>query len=186
MSAPLVKLIGLAGVAGAGKDAAAEHLWRCHGFHRYALAQPLRDMLSALMAGTGVDMRAWMVERSLKEQPIPGIDISYRVLAQTLGTEWGRALDSELWLRIAAMRLGLPQRPRYPRIVITDVRFPGEAAWVQALGGQVWRLDRLQAEAVNPHISEQLIREIHADAAIDNSGSFAELYRQLDFQVGTL
>lgn len=186
MSAPRFQLIGLAGVAGAGKDEAAEHLRRCHGFHRYAFAQPLRDMLSALMAGTGVDMRAWMGDRSLKERPIPGIERSYRVLAQTLGTEWGRGLDPELWLRIAALRLGLPHQPRYPRIVITDVRFPGEAAWIHALGGQVWRLDRPQAEAVNPHVSEQLIHQIHADAAIDNGSSFADLYRQLDFQVGTL
>lgn len=186
MTAPRFQLIGLAGVAGAGKDAAAEHLWRQHGFSRYAFAQPLRDMLGALMQGTGIDMRAWMNERGLKERPIPGIEQSYRVLAQTLGTEWGRQLDGALWVRIAALRLGLPAQPRFPRIVITDVRMPNEAEWIQSLGGQVWRLDRPQAEPVNPHSSEQLIGQICADAAIDNGSTFGELYRQLDWQVGTL
>lgn len=186
MNAPRFVLVGLAGVAGSGKDVAGEHLQRYHGFTRYAFANPIRDMLHALMQHSGIDMRAWSEERSLKEQPIPGIEQSYRRLAQTLGTEWGRTLDATLWLRIAGLRLGLPHQPRSPRMVITDVRMPNEAAWIQAMGGQVWRIDRPTAAPVAKHSSEQLIGEIRADAAIDNSSSFRRLYEQLDWQVGTL
>lgn len=186
MTAPRFQLVGLAGLAGVGKDAAGEHLFRRHGFTKYAFANPIRDMLHALMQHSGIDMRAWSEDRGLKELPIPGVEQSYRRLAQTLGTEWGRELDSTLWLRIAALRLGLPHQPRSPRMVITDVRMPNEAAWIQSMGGQVWRLDRAQAAPVHPHSSEQLLDQIQADAAIDNSSSFGRMYEQLDWQVGTL
>ena len=64
-------------------------------------------MLEALLTECGLDY-AHCFEPGLKEQPIPGLQRSYRELAQTLGTEWGRQLQGEdFWLRCAGLCTGL-------------------------------------------------------------------------------
>lgn len=181
MTAPDPLIVGLCGPAGVGKDTAADYLVHHQGFVRYAFADPLRDMIEALLVSAGLDY-AYIYERHLKEQPIPGLDISYRQLAQTLGTEWGRGLTEDLWLRLAALNLGLPLAPVHDRIVITDVRFPNEAAWVESHQGRVVRIFR-SSDAVRPHISEQLVEAIKPWTHIDNTGHLDELHQQLDEMV---
>lgn len=172
-------IIGLMGLAGAGKDTAADHLEAVHGFARYAFADPMRTMLEAMLVDAGLDY-AYMYEPALKEQPIPGIGHSYRHLAQTLGTEWGRQqLGTDFWLNLAGLNLGLPHAPIHDRIVITDVRFPNEAAWIQQHGGKVLRIQRNTAP-VRSHISEQLMTEIEPWATVDNFGPVEHLHAQLD------
>lgn len=178
--APL--LIGLTGLAGTGKDTVADRLCSAHGFERHAFAEPLRDMLTALLTGAGIDY-AHLFERHLKEQPVPHIGISGRRLMQTLGTEWGRTLDPDLWVRTAAITLGLHDMPNstpiHDRIVITDVRFPNEAAWIESLGGRVVRVTR-PAPEVAAHVSEQHINQLPCTLAIDNTGTLADLHEQVD------
>lgn len=178
-------IIGLAGNAGVGKDTAAAYLQQRHHFEPFAFATPLRAMLEALLAECGLD-HAYLYEPHLKAVAIPGLGLSYRELAQTLGTEWGRALDPDLWTRAAGLCLGLPANPIHDRIVLSDVRFPNEAHWVASQGGVIVRLHRQQAGAVRAHISEQLLDEIQPWACIDNSGSIAELHHQLDALIARL
>lgn len=174
---PLV--IGLAGRAGSGKDTAAAYLSSCHAFERYAFAEPMRDMLEQMLIAAGLDY-AYLFEPHLKERPIPGIDVSYRHLAQTLGTEWGRKLIGEdFWLRLADCALGFPDSPIHDRIVVSDVRFPNEADWVRKRGGIVVRIDR-EVAPVRDHISEQLLDQIEPFRRIDNTGSIDQLTEQLD------
>ncbi len=177
-------IIGLCGSAGVGKDTAASYLEQAHGFVTYAFADPLRNMLEALLVEAGLDY-AYIYERHLKEQPIPGLGLSYRHLAQTLGTEWGRALADDFWLRLAALNLGLPAAPIHDRIVITDVRFPNEAAWVEQHQGRVVRIFRPVA-AVRAHTSEALVDQIVPWARIDNTGTVDQLHEQLDAMVAAL
>lgn len=172
-------IIGLMGPAGAGKDTAADHLEAVHGFVRYAFADPMRTMLEAMLVDAGLDY-AYIHEPSLKEQPIPGIGFSYRHLAQTLGTEWGRnQVAPDFWLRLAALNLGLPNEPIHDRIVITDVRFPNEAAWLKQHGGLVLRIQRDTAP-VRSHISEQLMASIEPWSCVENNGAVEDLHAQLD------
>lgn len=178
-------IVGFSGPAGVGKDTAADHLVRAHGFHRFAFADPLREMLFALLEQAGVD-HAWATEPHLKEQPIPGLGVSYRHLAQTLGTEWARQqLGADFWLRVASMALGLSgagghvTAPIHDRIVIPDVRFPDEAAWITAQGGVVIRISR-PVPGVRPHISEQLLDHIEPWAVVPNHGPITELHHRLD------
>lgn len=182
-------VIGLCGAAGAGKDTAADYLCEHAGFVRYAFAEPLRNMLELMLTEAGIDY-AWVHERALKEQPIPGLGISYRRLAQTLGTEWGRqTLHADFWLALAELHLGLhggpTAAPVHDRIVITDVRFPNEAAWVARRGGVVVRVQR-PAPAVAAHVSEAHAAHLAAWLTLDNSGSVAALHDQLDAMLDAL
>lgn len=171
-------LIGLAGRAGAGKSTVSFHLEDKHDFEPVAFAAPIQAMIFALFNESGID-GAWCVERELKELP-SAIGPSYRELAQTLGTEWGRQLmGKEFWLRIALRKLQLA-RQHEADVVISDVRFANEAEWLRAQGGVLVRIDRRNASAVRDHASEREGDTIAADHVIDNNGSLAVLHDQID------
>lgn len=184
-------LIGITGAAGAGKDTAANRLCHHHSFERDSFAEPLRDMLTALMVGHQIDY-AHLFERELKEQPIPGLgaDISGRRLMQTLGTEWGRnTLHPDIWVRLAALRLGLDRLPYtspvHDRIVITDVRFPNEAEWINRMGGHVIRIER-DTDPVAHHMSEWYYGDIKCIATLHNNAGIDWLHDQVDEIATTL
>lgn len=171
MTKPL--LIGLTGLAGSGKDTVREMLEQDHDFDGIAFADPIRDMLGALLDSMEVS-RAWMVARDLKEQDIPQLGVSYRKMAQALGTEWGRALNSNMWLDIAAAKIGVCGQYGNPGVVISDVRFANEADWIKSQGGVIWKILRPGVEPVREHVSEQLT-ELPYDYVIDNHGTIDNL-----------
>ena len=177
-------LIGLCGPAGSGKDTAADHLVREYGFVRASFAEAPRSMLEALLSHINAD-HAYLYEPRLKPQPIPVLGTSYRQLMQTLGTDWARnMLDADIWLRVLARHLGLDvDQPVHDRIVVTDIRYPNEAAWLKQHGGHLVGIQRPDAPAVRPHTSEQHFNALHAaaDTTIVNSSSqLAGLHSLLD------
>ena len=171
-------LIGLTGYAGSGKDT-TRALLEEHGFIGLAFANPIRSMLRTLLAGSGIS-DAWMDERELKEQVIPQLGVSYRHMAQTLGTEWGRSLQPDLWLRLAdAFMAEITESSNKSHFVISDVRFANEAAWVRERGGVIWRINRPQAAPVRPHQSEIEIDSVEIDRTLHNTGSIDKLREQV-------
>ena len=178
-------LLGLTGPAGAGKSVAASYLEERWAFVALAFADPLRDMIGTLLSHVDVD-GAWMVERSLKELPVNVIGASYRTLAQTLGTEWGRrCVHEDLWLRIAEYRVNQALH-HGDHVVLTDVRFPNEAAWLRAAGGTLVRIEREGIEPVRAHESEQHHATLQADHVLPNHSSLAALEHRLDALVDAL
>lgn len=166
-------LIGLTGYAGTGKDTVRELLEEL-GFVGFALADPIRAMVRKLLTSSGVST-AFMDDRALKEACIPALGVSYRQLAQTLGTEWGRGLQPDFWLRIAASYVTDLEWSGGSHFVVSDVRFSNEAEWVRARGGVIWRVHRNQAEPVRSHISESGVDLIKPDWTIHNNGTLADL-----------
>jgi hypothetical protein len=172
-------LIGLAAPAGAGKDTVGGYLEDQYSFCALGFADPLRDMLGALLQNIDVD-GAWMVERSLKEERMAVIGRSYRELAQSLGTEWGRhTVRQDLWVRIAAHRVA-QIHALGSNAVLTDVRYQNEADWITAQGGTLVRIYREDAQPVRLHSSEQLLHCIECDHELHNNGSKATLFEQVD------
>jgi hypothetical protein len=169
----MTKIIGLTGLAGSGKDTVAKILVREHNFAGVAFADPIRAMLGALLFRVGAD-GSWMTDRELKERPTPVVGVSYRELAQTLGTEWGRAINPDFWVNIAGDRIERLIGAGCS-IVISDVRFPNEVEWIRARGGEVWHIAREQVDPVREHVSEEHIAELPCDLVIDNSGTLEEL-----------
>lgn len=170
------KLIGLAGLAGAGKDTVRDMLENEHDFTGLAFADPIRDMLGALLADNGFSTK-WMFERPLKEQPIDGLGLSYRHLAQTLGTEWGRQQRPDFWLRIAQSRIERHRKTGARKFVVSDVRFVNEAEWIRAQGGEVWLIKRPGVAAVRDHESERQVADIVADRVIKNYTTLEDLWK---------
>ena len=174
-------LIGLTGPAGSGKDTAALYLAERYGFVDVAFADPLREMACVLCDHAGIDY-AWVTEPSLKNQEIPGLGFSARQFMQRVGTEAVRSLDPNAWVTALARHIGLGGglHPVGDRIVITDVRFPNEAAWLKLQGGYLLRLKRDSAGLHTNHESERYIDALEAELDIDNNGTLHQLHTRLD------
>lgn len=173
-----MKIVGLTGLAGSGKDTVASMLCITQGFVQIALADPLRAGLTAMFGVTDEQL----ADRTLKEQPIDWIGQSPRGLLQTLGTEWGRHhVASDIWLRVAEQRIAALRRSppclHIAGVVVSDIRFGNEAAWIRAQGGEVWQILRPGAEGLAPataaHESE---RGLLGDLVIFNSGTLDDLF----------
>jgi len=173
----LPSLIGLTGPAGSGKDTAARYLEQAHGYRIVSFAAPIRAMLGGLLGYVG-EHSGWMTERELKEQPIPGIGRSYRELAQTLGTEWGRnVLGTEFWLDLLATHC---TRRGGTHFVVTDVRFPNELQLLRAADGVIWQLLRHGIGPVRDHVSESALGAAEPDACLLNSGTAEQLHERIE------
>jgi hypothetical protein len=144
-----MKLYAFAGPAGSGKTTCANLLVQ-EGFQRVSFARILKDMLATM----GFPEPKTLAE---KEQVIEAIGKSYRQLAQTLGTEWGRKMvHDNIWVALTMIRLE-PGKS----YVIDDLRFENEATAVRTMGGAVIHIKGRKgtmAAATTGHASEAGIR----------------------------
>lgn len=177
-------LIGLTGRANSGKSTVAAFLEDEFAFEIVAFADPIVDMIGALFNAAGVD-GAWMAERALKEQPTT-LGFSYRHLAQTLGTDWGRfMLAPDFWLRVMGHKLSGPHLQQLD-VVVSDVRFPNEADFITARGGVVVRVVRDMRYQTRGHVSEAYTDDLPVTTELLNLGSKATLLDQVARMVDTL
>lgn len=172
-------LIGLHGLARTGKDTAANYLAHHYAFMAYAFAMPLKTALQLMFSLTEEQLNG-----ALKEVPLANIGKSPRELMQLLGTEWGRHLvHNDLWLLLARQQIDnvLSMNNEWIQgFVISDVRFENEAKWLRDQGGVVVHLQRPDAVAVNPHVSEAGVAVHDNDFVIHNDADLHHLYTQLD------
>ena len=141
---PVPRLLALTGPKGVGKTTYAKQL-KNYDDTLLSFADPIRWMLEGVVPDDGY-------LNDLKEEPVPGWrGLTGRRLLQTLGTEWGRELDPDFWVRIARKRI----EEDTGRIIFDDLRFPNEAMMVRDMGGEVWALRRSGFEAAaDAHVSE--------------------------------
>lgn len=116
-------IIGFTGAAGSGKDTAADYLVSEYEFTKVSFAAILKNMLS--VAGLPEP-----TNRDDKEKNVEGFDFTWREAAQTLGTEWGRSLDENIWVKLTMAKLD-PNK----NYVFSDVRFDNEAEAIRDAGG---------------------------------------------------
>ncbi|MFB9716950.1 hypothetical protein [Arthrobacter methylotrophus] len=83
----------------------------------------------------------------------------------------------DIWVQLLARRVA-EDRPR--AVVITDVRFNEEAAWITANGGSIVEITRPGIAAVNGHISEAGIDRKYIVNTISNDGTIDDLADALD------
>lgn len=167
---PEPKLIGLAGPARSGKDTVAGLLKQAFPVKTVAFADPIRAMLAA-----GFGFNEQHFNGPLKEVKVEWIGKSYRQMAQTLGTEWGRnCVNENLWVLAAYERVKQFHAEGY-HAVITDVRFENEAAFVRNNGGVVWHIRRDGIQKVAEHSSEAGLTVYPQDVLISNNGTLEDL-----------
>ena len=188
-----MKPIALCGAAGAGKDTVADML----PARKLAFADALyREVTEAW----GVEQHVLRC-RETKETPAPTLCVnacsdddfvefaldehchstaipwvnhprSPRQILQWWG-DYRRAQDPDYFVNAA--RFDLLDGPPGPA-VITDVRFPNEAAMVRQLGGQIWQVKRPGYEAGGTgHASDTDGSEFGPDRVVVNSESLEDL-----------
>jgi len=186
-----MRLLGLMGLAGAGKDTVADILVTLAPMDRRAFADALRIEIADAF---GIDVRV-LQDRALREKPLSQLalsrcsDLGFIVWAKELYREpsvsprrimrrwgdWRRWQRADYWLtraeqaRVAAIFDG------HQAQLWTDVRYPNEANWVRSRGGMLWRIVRPGLEQDRSHDSETAADRIEADATILNAGSLDEL-----------
>lgn len=141
---------------GAGKSTVAKHLAADRDTHVLSFAEPIKQMIYAMIIATGMDKDTAKrhVWGDLKEEVVPGLGVTSRRLQQTLGTEWGReVIDPDLWANI-----GLSKADRLTAdgdmVFFDDMRFPNEALKIKDRGGFLVRVVRPGAVLTEPHASE--------------------------------
>ncbi|MEU3729994.1 hypothetical protein AB0E81_11375 [Streptomyces sp. NPDC033538] len=176
--------IGIIGRARAGKDTAGKWLVDNRGYRRVAFADALKEAalrvdpiiiadaypfhdgpvrLGQMVAGMG-----W--ERAKDENP------EVRRLLQELGAAV-RAIDEDFWLR-AAMKKVMEANDDGVPCVITDVRYPNEAASLRRAGFHLLHIDRPGVPQMD-HASENSLTAADADWAIVNDGSLHDFHNDL-------
>ena len=123
-----------------------------------------------------------------------GSQITNRKFLQLFGTEVGRAIDPDIWVKalMAEYDAGCFQNVEYgqtesgetvpigvtsyePRWCITDVRFPNEAEAIKARNGILIRVNR-NTGVVDNHASETALDDYGKfNYTIDNNGSLLDL-----------
>lgn len=177
MTTPL-QIIALTGLAGTGKDTAADILVTHCGFTKLAFADALR---SEVQAAFNVPAEL-LTRRDLKEMPTAELALvecddmgligalvraamaastraldyawieaprSPRQILQWWGTEYRRAQRINYWLELLRDRIRqLHALDGRSRFVVTDCRFENEADLVRAMGGVVWQITRTDVQPV--------------------------------------
>jgi len=168
----------LCGLSGAGKDTVGDHLERTHGFHRVAIADPLKRHVQQLFNLT--DDQLWGEQRNT---PHARLGRTPREIYQAFG-DMCRSLDPEIWIRLwsDAVRTALAGGKS---VVCTDLRTLPELQAARARGARVWRIVRPGAGApgrAGEHRTERALAELaddQFDRCIHNDGDLGQLHRTI-------
>jgi len=181
-----LKLIGLTGPAGCGKDTVARIICDTQEFIQISLAEPIRRGISEML---GISIETF-TGRELKEKPLAQYgNKTPRQLMQTLGTEWGRnCVDLNIWLNVAQQRINHINRiaqngdTYIAGIVISDIRFPGETKWLRDQGGTIWHIHRPKNPFAtkSEHESEIPLIPQDGDQFIINDGDIDSLFETVN------
>ena len=173
-----MRLVGIAGRAGAGKSMVAYRLAQLSDYRVMAFATPLKRMaVNFLVDNYGYDQSHAELYLAHKTIKIPELGVTMRHLLQTLGTDWGRQLiDPYLWTNIAADEIA--EHMEWTDVVVDDVRFESEASLIRDFGGLVIHLVR-PGGVIDHHASEAGIAIKPDDVIITNNGSEIEVMEQV-------
>lgn len=192
-------LVGLSGVAGAGKGEAAKVLVQEHGFIEFSFSDPLYRQVSEAFSIPLSEL----YDRELKEKPHPllklrecknrefvskmshllfytkgvlygSLPLSPREVLQLWGTEFRRSQDPNYWLSLA--KEWFESQEPGARCVNTSVRFLNEKKWVEShpLGAAVM-VKRPGFEPINAHVSEDMLLHEKFKYTLVNNGTKEQL-----------
>lgn len=145
----MVKIIGFSGLAGSGKDTAADVLIKnsCK-FRKISFGDAVKDVATAAFGWGRSLLQGDTVEsRTFREKPDEfwsnalGKDFTPRLALQLIGTECFRnTIHNAFW--VYALKHRLANSNYDGTYLITDVRFPNEVKMIHDLGGIVYRIKR--------------------------------------------
>ena len=180
-------IIALTGLAGSGKSTVAEML---NGV-QIGFADPLKRFCGEVFGFSNEELYGPSEARERYSQVFTrpdGQPLTPRFALQTLGTEWGRNCDPDVWAKAGIARASWLEGnriecPAMGPVVITDLRFVNEARLVREAGGEVWRIRRpgawqtLKLEQMHPSEREVWSPEMtgYVTREINNAGTLEAL-----------
>lgn len=194
-----IRIVGICGRKRHGKDTVGRIL-QDYGYLTTAFADPVKRVA---MDVYGLSWDQCYGEGPDKESVDPRWGLSPRAIMQRLGTEVGRVIHPDTWIRhtldnvrSAAAGTGFTLRDddgrRFVRAhgvasrwAVTDVRFPNEADAVVAAGGVIVKVVRPSlGDAPDLHPSETSVDQVRADFTIINDGTIDDLRARVADAVG--
>jgi len=165
-------LIGLIGKKGSGKSTCADILSRRSGWNikELSFAKSLKDMGEIC----GVS-RQHMEDPTLKEKHYESYGKTPRKIMQDLGTYCRENFGQDIFIRYVENII-----TKHPgSYVISDCRYPNEAAMIKRNGGILIRIERADLKGSDTHSSETELEKIKYDYLIKNDGDLNDLEHQI-------
>lgn len=137
-------------------------------WEKHAFADKLKECASTILGVPRFMFESGEFKESFTSLPLSnkeGEPMTNREFLQYFGTEVGRNIDKDLWIKALMYSYG---RDKESHWIIPDVRFPNEADAIRNAGGVLWKIERDGSGAGN-HISEKLIDDIKVDVVIENN-----------------
>lgn len=137
-------------------------------WEKHAFADKLKECASIILGVPRFMFESGKFKESFTSLPLSnkeGEPMTNREFLQYFGTEVGRSIDKNLWIKALMYSYG---RDKESHWIIPDVRFPNEADAIRNAGGVLWKIEREGSGAGN-HISEKLIDDIMVDIIIENN-----------------
>lgn len=161
-------IVGIAGLAGSGKSTVADVLHHERGFHVVSLSDPLKAACAEWFGWTHDRLYGPSECRNAPDPRWNGLTARHAL--QQLGTEFGRAMHPDVWVRYA-----LSRARAFKRVVIPDCRFQNEVDAVLAAGGRVYVVERPGVGRAFAHASEGVAELTGVTGVLVNDGSLDEL-----------
>ena len=189
-----MNLIGITGFKTSGKDTTFEAIRDITGGNaaRRAFADNLKALGAKALGLEFEDMDEFKERGALDVwcgQAYPDFEVTGRQYLQNLGVGAREVFGVDFWVdqvlpvdraRRELIWCASPELLELPKwAVVTDVRFPNEAARVLDLGGQVWEIVRPGLES-DGHASEVPLPREYVTLQIDNVGTIEDLYGKVE------
>lgn len=195
---PKLCIVGLSGKAGSGKNTMADS-GAFNGYTQLAFASPIKKITKTMfhledkhLYDNVVKEQIILDDNGNPKWHIQGVPASPRLMFQWIGTILRSEVASDYFLKSMheeikkeikkKLNTHYLWRPKYIKIVITDVRFPNEAEFIRKLGGSIIKIERpsiITTTKLTEHESEKDLPANLVDCVICNDGTISELKKKL-------
>lgn len=184
-------LIGIHGKPRAGKDTVAKRLVSKYKLLQYGPSFPVKKATAAMFE---IDEQLLWDDKT-KDLMDEYWGISYREMAQKVGKESSRdVFGDDFWMRHVDLMWTRIQNElpynnyedlSYGGMLLADIRYANEVAWVKRNGGLVIFVTRENRDYVanESHPAEQGLDLSLADVVIPNNGTIEELHAKVNMCV---
>lgn len=166
-------------------------------WEKHSWAEKLKQCAAIILGCNTSSFEVESIKESFTNIPInnkEGEPMTYREFLQTLGTEVGRTIDTDLWVKtmMDMYTREFSSYPSYgtdeiePHWIMPDTRFPNEVKAIKDRGGIVIKVNR-DTGLKDSHISEHALDDYNDyDCVIDNNGTIDELIVKVATMMETL